>query len=692
LRLACNKVVISMGFLCLFDSSLDLFSSSATCRDFLDYAGMGFAWVYPRLGLPTKMRIIAVYLRHLLFALNACIVLFAMLGQAYAQVQQPVTTTATYQLPSLFASQQRLELEAPLGVLAVPSAQALQIEQLLEKPLADQFKPWQLGMRLPTSDRQDIWLRLQLPRQNPPQSWMLRIPRLTLDKATLYQRSATNPGQWLKQVAGTSVPNSAWPIRARDPIFEVTTRSDQTQVLFIQIENTIPVTENIQLIRSSDFGNGANYAGTLNGLILGIFTMLTLIGIVSWRINRNSHFAWFALFSLTVMLAQLTVSGYMLMRVWPQSVYLAKTMGWVMPFLSLAALSRFVMSVTYSRDLSKPHYYAQWLLIGVSALISFVVLLLPTEFPRSFLNAVFAAGMMALLSSLAWVAWRSQHWLWMIFASLVPVVLSVLARLAYNQGWVAHMEIALLAGVLTASLGLICVYAVLVANQRQRSSSILREDALETTDGATGLFNERIARARLPQFILRSKRFGNSCGAILVRWIGFEATMAAVNTVERGRIFSHLGNRLNRLAREIDTVARFGDDQFLFLVEAPVSHEQLSALASKILTTCMRPSQVMPEQKGFDLHIAVWLSTDTPADADGALELLKTRINQMREGTQRRVQFISSTLSTRPAMDIGAPDHGQRLVEKINELEKTHGLPTIDLTSKKVKQNSLDAS
>lgn len=637
------------------------------------------------------MRLIAVYLRHHLFALTTCILLLAMLGQADAQVQAPATTAPSYQLPSLFANQQQLELQAPLGVLAIASAQAPQPEQLLEKPLADQFKPWQLGMQLPTSEGQDVWLRLQLPQQNPPQSWMLRIPRLTLEKATLYQRSTSNPNKWLKLVAGTDVPNIAWPIRARDPIFEVTTRSDQTQVLFIQIKNSIPVTENIQLIRSSDFGNGANYAGTLNGLILGIFTMLTLIGIVSWRINRNSHFAWFAAFSLTVMLAQLTVSGYMVMRVWPHSVYLSKTMGWVMPFLSLAALSRFVMSVTYSRDLSKPHYYAQWLLIGVSALISLGVLLLPTEFPRSFLNAVFATGMLALLCSLAWIAWRSQHWLWMIFASLVPVVLSVLARLAYNQGWVAHMEIALLAGVLTATLGLIFVYAVLVANQRQRSSSMQHEDALETTDAATGLFNERIARARLPQIILRSKRFGNSCGAILVRWTGFEATMAAVNAVERGRVFSHLGNRLNRLAREIDTVARFSDDQFLYLVEAPVSHDQLSALASKILTTCMRPSSVMPEQKGFDLHIAVWLSTDTPADADAALELLKTRINQMREGTQRRVQFISSTLSTRPAVDTSDPEHGQRLVEKINELEKTHGLPTIDLTSRKVKQNPLEA-
>lgn len=602
----------------------------------------------------------------------------------HAQPSPSITTTSAFQLPSLFADQRKLDLDAPLGVLALPADKPPSIEQLLQSPLADQFKPRQLGMALPTSPVQHVWLRLQLPQQNPPQSWMLRIPRLSLDKATLYQRAPGNPNQWITQTAGISVPNSVWPVRARDPIFEVSTRSDAPKVFFIQLENYLPITENIQLIHSSDFGNGANYAGTLNGLIIGIFTMLTLIGLVSWRIHGNSHFGWFALFSATVMLAQLTASGYMIMRIWPDSVYLAKTMGWVTAFLSLAALARLVMSVTYSRDLSKFNFYAQWLLIALSGLICVGILIFPHDAPRSILNAIFASSMLALLGSLAWIAWRSQHWLWMIFASLVPVVLSVLARLAYNLGWVAHVELALLAGVITAALGLIAVYTALVIHQSQRLTSSQREDALETNDVATGLFNERIALARFPQVIVRSKRFGQACGAILVRWTTFEATMAAVNTVERGRIFSQLGGRLQRQARDIDTIARFGDDQFLFLVEAPVSYEQLSALSTKILTNCLRPSTAMPEQKGFDLHLAVWLSTDTPADAPAALELLKTRINQMREGTQRRVQFISAPLSTSPTQDPSDPLHARKLVEKINALEASHSLPTLSMKPRKL--------
>jgi two-component system, sensor histidine kinase LadS len=658
------------------------------------FSAMLFNWLHGDAPLITfqKMTQMAVYLRQRILACIAfCGLVFALSFQwAQAQAPAPGPSQASFQLPSLFADQRRLDLPAPLGLLIAPADKPPTPEQLLEEPLAEQFKPWQTGMALPTSSQQDVWLRLQLPQQSRPQSWMLRIPRLTLEKATLHQRSADNPAQWQQQSAGLDVPNINWPIRARDPIFEISTRNDQTQLFFIRLQNALPITENIQLIHSSDFGNGANYAGSLNGVIIGIFTILSLISLISWRINRNSHFGWFALFSLSIMLAQLTVSGYMFMRIWPGSVYLAKTMGWVLPLFSLACLSRFALSVSYAQDLSKPIYRGLWSVIALCGLLSICVLAMPMEFPRALLNAAYAAGMLVILGSLSWIAWRSQHWLWLIVASLVPVILSVLARLAYNQGWVAHMEIALLAGVVTATLGLICIYSSLVVNQRERLATSQHEDALETKDAATGLFNARIAQARLPQVILRSKRFEKACGVILVRWIDFDKTMASVSAIDRGRIFSHLGNRLNRLARDIDTVARFGDDQFLFLVEAPVTHEQLSALASKILTTCMRPSSVMPDQKGFDLHEAIWLSSDMPAAAPQVMELLKTRINQMREGTQRRVQFINTALSTAPALDQSDPEHAQRLVDKINELEKTQGLPTIDLTSRKVKQNSLD--
>ncbi len=604
---------------------------------------------------------------------------------AFAQTPSPTPSASADHLPSLFVGSKQLVLPEPMGVLVAPATENLSPAILLAAPQQARFQPWQLGKALATSPSQHVWLRLVIPATAQPQTWILRIPRITLDKATLFYTSAGEAPAWKQQSAGLKLPRSEWPMRAADPAFELTTQTAQTQLFFIKIEHRQPVTEGIQLIINSEFSDSANHLGALYGLIFGVFGVLTMASLISAFINRSSHFAWLALFCFTVMLAQLTVSGYLSLRIWPDSVYLSGTMGWFIPLLSLAALARLVLSVSYARELSKTIYSSLWALIVACLFLMGVTLLMPLEASRNFLNPIFAVGMLISLGSLIWISWRSQHWLWGVAISIAPVTLSVMARLAYNMGWVAHVELALLAGVITAGLGLLMMFTVLFLHQHERVSSRQRHLAVENIDAPTGLFNERIALTRFPQILLRSKRFDRPCGAVLVRWLDFDHVMKNFTLVERGRIFSHLGNRLSRLARDIDTVARIGDDMFIFLIEAPITRENVSALSSQILTTCMRPSSMMLGAKGYDLHLAVWLSDEVLANADQALELLKTRIDQMRAGTQRRVQFVDTALSTGPQGEKNSQEHSAQLVAKINSLEATQGLPTLDMRPRQQK-------
>ncbi len=602
--------------------------------------------------------------------------IFCVLVSASMSWAQPV-------LPSLFDSSRLLNLPEPMHMAVMPAPTYAAQEVSPRMLTTATFAPWQRGMSLPTSAQQDVWLRLVLPATPEPQTWILRIPRSYLEQASLFQASPASSGNGPLQEAGVNLPSNTWLMRSRDPSFVLSTRVDQTQQFYIRLQNSQPITEAIQLIHSTDFADGANRVGTLNGLIIGIFGILTLVSMISALTHRSAHFAWFSLFCLSMLLSQLTVTGYMTTRVWSGSVFLAKNMGWVMPLLTLAALARLSLVISYAKELSEFIFVSLWLLVVMSVLLAFGVVVFSTEFPRLILNIFYAAGMAAIFSSLAWIAWRSQHWLWLVAFSIVPLMISVMVRLAYNLGWVAHVELALLAGVFTASVGLILIYAALLMQQRDRHALTQREQALETQDAATGLFNERICLARLPQLIVRSKRFERQCGAIMVRWLDFEHVMESATDRERGKIFSHLGNRLNRLARDIDTVARLSDDLFLFLVEAPVKRDDLNALASHIISTCMRPAAAMPNHQGYDLHLALWISDVRDTSAQEVVELLKTRINQMRGGIQRRVQFVDSPLSTLPPSETLPPDQVQRLVEKINSLEATQGLPSIKLPPRK---------
>jgi GGDEF domain-containing protein len=611
----------------------------------------------------------------------------AVYGQSTPAAASYTPVATSYTLPSLFSNSDRLQLTEPMGWLAWPADNAPAPEQFIQEPGKFKFHTWQPGISLPTSKEQDVWLRLVLPASESPQTWVLRIPRLTLQKASVYTPTAQG---WQVRSAGFRLANRDWPMRSRDAAFDLTTRPGQTQLFIIRIEHLLPVTENIQLIHSTEFANGANHAGTVNGIIIGVFAILSLAGALSAWVNRSSHFIWFALFNLTVMLAQLTLSGYMILRVWPGSLYLPQTMGWVMPYLSLAAFARFAMSVSYAKDLSRRVNALLWTVISMCAVAIGATLTWPLDLPLPLMNSGYALGLLTIMGSLAWIAWRSQNWLWPIVISLIPVALSVFARLAYNMGWVAHMELALLAGVISTALGLLFVYTALVIHQRDKLTSAQRHLSLDSNDASTGLFSERIAMARLPQVILRSKRFEQACGVILIRWVDFEAVMALASSTARGRIFAHLGNRLSRPARDIDTVARIADDMFIFLIESPITREDLNALTSTLLATCLRPSQVMPDSKGFDLHLAVWLSSELPAEAEQVLELLKTRINQMRSGAQRRVQYVSTPLTTGAFPEKDTAAQAAELVAKINSLEATQGLPTIDLSPRTSSKPSLN--
>jgi two-component system, sensor histidine kinase LadS len=600
-----------------------------------------------------------------------------------AWAQAPAQAAQRHALPSIFATNQTLGLPEPLRVLNTPRGSSLTPEVLSKDPLNSQFVSWKLGMALATSPTQNVWLRLIIPATSEPQSWVLRIPRMSVEKATFYSADSISGGGWKKVNAGTNLPRNQWPMPTRDPAFEITTQANQTQLFFIELEHASNITENVELIRNHDVQDAAHRLGTLNGLIIGIFGILTLGSLISAWIHRSAHFGWLALLCFAILLAQLTLTGYASMRIWPNNVFLTQAMAWVMPLFGLGAFARFALSVTFAKDLSKPIYFGLWALVAACALFCGLVMLLPQSVWSAWVNPFFALGSLSVMASMIWIGWRSQHWLWMVVLSFAPVVVSIMHRLAYNLGWVAQAELVLLTGAITSGLGLLAVFTSLYLYQKQLLAISYREKALDDRDASTGLFTEHIARRRLPQLILRSKRFNRSCGVILLRWLDFKHVTSNISARERERILYHLGNRLQRLAREIDTVARVGDDQFVFLVEAPITREDINALASKILTTCLRPSAALGDLKGFDLNLAVWLSSDVMANADQVFELLNTRINQMREGTQRRVQFVDTPLTTGSDSIKDQAAHAAKLVEKINALEATQGLPSIALKPRK---------
>ena len=582
------------------------------------------------------------------------------------------------ELGKLFDSSSTLKLAAPLQWQALPKGAVLNPNEFPETARAQAFVDLAPNALLPTAPQRDVWLRFALPATASPQTWYLRIPRMQLEQATLYFQNEQRG--WMTLTAGENIAVSRWPVPTRLPSFQLVTRVDQPQTYYLKLEHRTAISERPELISPTEYINAASLVGGIVGLMLGLFGLLTVLGLVSMRVNRSVQFAWFAVLVFSLLLTQLVLIGFTGLYLWPNSTYLNKVMVVIAPLCTLATATWFVVKISYAKDAFVRIYKVSIVVIALLLAAGFAFAITQNSLPRAGVTVLAAVAMLWNLGALAWMAWRSQPWLWFMVGGFAPLALSMLARLSYNFGWIDHVEIAQFISAVTGCFGMMVVYAGLIIRNRESSAALEREAALTHTDMSTGLSSARIAITRLPQLLARSARFEEPCGVIMLRWLDYKKHVDALPSAQRGAVLSHLGARLRRLARSIDTVARMDDDHFVYLVESPVSREMLTALGSKIITTCLRPARALNDGDVYNVHVAVWTPTDRGISANEVMESLRTRLNQMSYGTPRKMQFVDAPLSSRPGATppvVNVKQRRQDIVAKINALEAAPVLPTL---------------
>jgi GGDEF domain-containing protein len=164
----------------------------------------------------------------------------------------------------------------------------------------------------------------------------------------------------------------------------------------------------------------------------------------------------------------------------------------------------------------------------------------------------------------------------------------------------------------------------------------------------------------------------------MLQWVDFDSSIMKLSAQLRAAALARIGLILRRLVRDIDSVVRHSDKEFLIFVEGPVDRVSLVTLCSKILYECLRSSEKMGQGNIFNMHVAVWQSSSGVSTAEEVMEALKTRLSQMAHGTQRRVQFVDANRSEPQALteqDIAA--RRDDVLAKIKAIEATPIVPTV---------------
>jgi GGDEF domain-containing protein len=571
----------------------------------------------------------------------------------------------------LYEDSVEVTLAQPLQWLAVPrdsiaSPDAFGVESgAAEK---QKFQPYTDDTILPTSDKQEVWASFALPVTDTLRTWYIRLPGQAIHKVSLYSRDAQ--GGWQVQSAGEAIAPAYWPLRTRVPSFELQSHSDQPQTYYLRFEHRRPISERPMLLTPIEYIDGASRVGVVIGLMWGMFSLLAVLCLAAFRMAHNRVFLWFGAVVVTLMFTQLVLIGYGGWRIWPHSAHLNQVMGWVCSTLTMAAAAWFCAQASYSRD-GHPRLYQ--LLVGVttgSILLAALMAFSPDLVPRDLRNLWLALSTLAIMGSLIWMSLRGQPWNLLLLLGAAPIGVAALARLSYNAGWVLNVESAQAAGVLSAMVGLLWIFLVLAWRSRAALFSNHRGAALATYDPASGLMLPRIIQSRLPQMMSRSRRQKSGCAVLMLRWLNQAPSHDVAGDQKRGAALSRIGEILRRAARDVDTVGRYDENQFMMLVEGPISRSALSEISTKILADCIRSSEKWGDPGAFNLHIAIWHDIPQSPVVQQVIDGLEVRLHHMASGTKRHVQFVDSALEPESAAAEN-PNRREDLLAKINAVESS---------------------
>jgi diguanylate cyclase (GGDEF)-like protein len=187
--------------------------------------------------------------------------------------------------------------------------------------------------------------------------------------------------------------------------------------------------------------------------------------------------------------------------------------------------------------------------------------------------------------------------------------------------------------------------AVSYAIERKRSEVQLAHLALH--DPLTGLPNRALFLDRLGVALDRSRRTSASVAVLFLDVDNFKEVNDSLGHAAGDRVLAALADRLRAMLRPMDTVARFGGDEFTFLFEELASEREVVLIAERISRVASAPIRLDSGEALITVSIGIAMVADPNIppetvirEADAAMyrakELGRSRYELFDEGSRAR--------------------------------------------------------
>jgi diguanylate cyclase (GGDEF)-like protein len=210
---------------------------------------------------------------------------------------------------------------------------------------------------------------------------------------------------------------------------------------------------------------------------------------------------------------------------------------------------------------------------------------------------------------------------------------------------------------------------------RKQLEAELAHQALH--DSLTGLPNRALLNDRLIQALARSGRRGTHVGVLLVDIDNFKMTNDTFGHEAGDDLLRHAATQTLGAARQEDTVARFGGDEFVVVCDS-VSALEVEQIAVRILEAVRQPFHVGSHEVELNGSIGVAMAEQaaTPAtllrDAD-------TAMCRAKERGRNRIEIFGQLLRTNSGVRLATTSALHRALQRAEFT--VHYQPIVELTT-----------
>lgn len=233
--------------------------------------------------------------------------------------------------------------------------------------------------------------------------------------------------------------------------------------------------------------------------------------------------------------------------------------------------------------------------------------------------------------------------------------------------------------ILWAGLALTALLALYISSRIRR---IAETERLARHDYLTGLPNRALLAERLDHALAIAERDGSHLAILFLDLDRFKHVNDSMGHSAGDKLLIQISNRLSRVLRKEDTLARMGGDEFVVVMEHIRHGRDAAVLAEKLIQTLLQPIELGDLQLYMTTSIGISLYPRDANTAEGLISDADAAMYRAKESGRNTFQFYTPEL-TKLAHDQVTLVSDLKYAQERHELE-LHYQPQVTLADGKL--------